>query len=161
MRFKTPRHVIRQGYHAFDWLDSDLFLPTLWEHFPELVLGNYLVNTSFDSGSLTISPRQREQGWHTIGKSAHSPRIERLDQIPHDQFDEWLVFNHPVQVQKFETFVNYYGFTPIEPLEENAERFWEQVINLNPLHVIGENDLAYLVSRDDDLVGRVLESEVL
>ena len=155
MRFKTPRHVIRQGYHAFDWLDSDLFLPTLWEHFPELVLGNYLVNTSFDSGSLIISPRQREQGWHTIGKSAHSPRIERLDQIPHDQFDEWLVFDQPIQVLNFETFVNFYGFSPLDEDPEGFP-FWNQVSRWNPLHVIGENDNLYLVTRSESIAKRIL-----
>jgi hypothetical protein len=56
--------------------------------------------------------------------------------------------------------VNNCGFSPVEfGWEEKLERFWEQVISLNPLHVLGENDGMYLVSRDGDLIYRVLEAD--
>ncbi len=150
----------RDGFHALSWPDRpDLRIPNLWERCPELVLGRYLVNTSYDSGHLTLADEEREGGWRMIGQLAHSPAIRSADEIPHDQFDEWLVFDRPVVVEKFETFVNYTSFSPIEDDEEwnRCERdgFWSQVLRLNPIHVIGENDAAYVVSRDRDLISRL------
>jgi len=63
----------------------------LWRDFPEIVIGKYLVNTSYDSGFLTLSPEEEIIGWRRIGTLAHSPKIESVDQIPHDTFDEWLL----------------------------------------------------------------------
>ena len=157
MVLKTARHITRNGYNAFDWINrSELFLlPTLWQQFPVLVLGKYLVNTSFDSGFLTLSPAEREEGWHMVGNLAHSPRIERLDQIPHDQFDEWLAFDDPTRVDNFETLVNHYGFTPVD-WDWDQQRWWDQLSRLNPLHVLGENDNLYLVTRDESIVQQIL-----
>ena len=155
MPLHLPRHIIRNGYHAFDWPNrSELSLSTLWQQIPELILGEYLVNTSFDSGFLTLSPSQLEADWYTVGNFAHSPRIERLDQIPHDQFDEWLVFDCPTQVDSFETLVNYYRFTPVD-WDWDEDRWWNQLSRLNPLHLLGENDNLYFVTRDEGIVQRI------
>lgn len=153
----TPRHIERDGYQVLDWLDdANLSIDDLWLQFPDLVVGKYLVNTSYDSGFLTLSPSELEMGWRMVGKFAHSPLICRPDQIPHDQFDEWLIFDEPTQVEEFETMVNYTGFTPIDfGWEEKLERFWEQVIRLKPLHEIGENYGVYLLSRDENLIRRI------
>src|ERR1700722_19605216 len=155
---KSARHIERDGYHAIDWPDRpDLFITTLWLQFPELVVGRYLVNTSFDSGSLTLSESEREDGWRMVGRLAHSPQIRSTDQIPHDHFDEWLVFDRPVEVQEFETMVNYGGFSPVAfDWDEKRERYWDQVLRLQPLHVIAENDGVYLMSRDKSLIARII-----
>jgi hypothetical protein len=156
------RHIERDGYHAIDWPERpDLFITHLWQRFPELVVGRYLVNTSFDSGFLTLSDEEREAGWRMVGRLAHTPLIGGTDQIPHDQYDEWLVFDHPAQVEEFETMVNYSNFSPVDfDWEEKRERFWEQVVRLHPLHVIGENHGLYLVSRNGELISRLLETEL-
>lgn len=155
---RRPRHITRDGYQAIDWRDGEgFFITDVWQRFPELVVGRYLVNTSYDSGSLTLLGSEREHGWRNVGRLAHSPQIHSIDEIPHDQFDEWLVFGQPVQVEEFETMVNYYGFTPIDfGWDEKRERFWQQVIRLQPLHVLAENDGVYLVSRDEDLIHKII-----
>ena len=155
------RHIVRNGYHAIDWSRrSDLLITDLWQRFPELVVGKYLVNTSFDSGSLTLSEPEKEAGWSMVERLAHSPQIRSTAQIPHDQYDEWLVFDHPVQVKEFETMVNYGGFSPVAfDWEEKRERYWDQVLQLQPLNVIAENDGVYLLSRDENLITRILEAE--
>jgi hypothetical protein len=158
---KRPRHIERDGYHALDWRDDpELVISELWEQFPELVVGKYLVNTSFDSGFLTLSDSEREDGWRMVGRLAHSPQVRRADEIPHDQYDEWLVFDRQVQVEGFETMVNYGGFTPIDfGWDEKLEGFWEQVIRLSPLHVLAENDGVYLLTKDAALAGRIKNAE--
>ena len=159
---KGARHIVREGYHVIDWPDiRRRFIPNLWLRFPELAVGMYLVNTSFDSGFLTLTDSERKDGWRKIGKLAHSPKISSINQIRHDQYDEWLVFDQPTQVNGFETMVNYGGFSPIDfTWEEKLERFWEQVLRLQPLHVVAENDGAYLISRDKSLIERILESDI-
>ena len=157
-------HSEREGYHTIDWSDrrgpSVTAITDLWRKFPELVVGRYLVNTSYDSGFVTLSDLQLAEGWRMVGQLAHSPQIRSADQIPHDQFDEWLVFDQPTEVSEFETMVNWPDFSPIEfGWEEKRDQFWEQVARLHPLHVIAENWKVYLVSRDGGLIKRILESE--
>ena len=156
-----PRHIQRDGYHALDWQDdSKLFIDDLWRRFPELVIGHYLVNTSYDSGSLTLGDVERHDGWHMVGRLAHSPKIRNTGQIPHDQFDEWLVFDKPIQVHQFDTMVNYGDFTPIDySWDEKREWFWKQIVGLQPLHVIGENYGAYLLSKDSTLISKIVSAE--
>src|SRR5690349_16825057 len=62
-----PRHFERDGYHALYWRD-DSDLTDLWGEFPEIVVGHYLVNTSYDSGFLKLSDSERQFGWHMVGR---------------------------------------------------------------------------------------------
>ncbi len=155
------RYHQRGDYHALDWPERpDMFLSDLWTTYPEIILGRYLVNTSFDSGCLTLSNTEIEDGWTMHGRFAHTPRIKSLDKIPHDQFDEWLVFEEPVEVSAFETMVNYCSFSPIDfDWQEKLEEFWAQVHQIRPLHIIGENDRVFFVSRDAMLIQRIQEAE--
>lgn len=160
------RHIERDGYHILDWPDQHrLKIRDLWKRFPEIVVGRYLVNTSFDSGLLPLSILEREVGWRMFGQLVHSPKICSVDQIPYDQYDEWLIFDHPVQVDRFETLVNYGGFSPIEfekwgsfEYELKWEHYWDQIIQLQPLHVIAENEGAYIVSRDECLIRKIIDA---
>jgi len=147
---KKMRHAERDGYHLLDWPPgAGLTIDRLWYKSPQLVVGRYLVNTSYDSGVLTLSEEMKKMGWRMVEDLAHSPRIEDPAQIPHDQFDEWLVFEEPQTVPAFETTVNYGGFTPIDfEWEEKRARYWAQILCLRPLHVLAENDGFYVVTRD-------------
>jgi hypothetical protein len=140
-----------------DWREEPgFFITHIWRQFPDLVLGKYLVNTSYDSGFLTLSPSELEAGWRMVGRLAHSPQIRTPDQIPHDQYDEWLIFDKPTQVEEFETLVNYCGFTPVDfGWDDKLERYWEQFMRLKPLHAIGENDGVYLISREENLIRKI------
>lgn len=159
---RSVRHIERGGYHAIDWLDdAGLTIADLWQRFPELVVGRYLVNTSFDSGPLTLSDAEREEGWRMIGQLAHSPAIRSIKQIPHDQYDEWLVFKYPTQVTAVETMVNFGGFSPVDfDWEEKREWFWTQVVRLSPLHVIAENLNIYLTLRAQEGFPATYSSEI-
>ena len=148
------RHVQKDGYHLLEWPERpDLTLPVLWRAVPELVLGRHLVCTSFDSGSLALGPQEVAAGWRMVGSLAHSPPITALDQVPHDQFYEWLAFDGPVEVSAFDTMVNYTGFTPPDfGWQEKREHYWRQVLLWQPRHIIAENDHAYVVTKDEAVV---------
>jgi hypothetical protein len=151
----------RNGFRVLSWpKDIDVGIPDLWRAFPELVVGRFLVNTSLDSGRYRPTAAELAQGWQVVGDLAHSPKISALEQIPRDQFDEWLVFDQPVQISAFETMVNYCDFLPLDfDWEEKRERFWQQVTNLQPMHVIGENYGTYLVTRDRNLAEKIIGAE--
>ncbi|MCX6951701.1 MAG: hypothetical protein NTV51_05905 [Verrucomicrobia bacterium] len=154
------RHAERDGYRLFDWQPREgVTIRQLWQSCPELVVGRYLVNASYDSGSLTLSDVQKDGGWRMIKDFAHSARIEDPAEIPHDQFDEWLIFDAPTVVSDFETMVNQGGFTPLDfDWEEKRAAYWSQILALRPLHVLGENDGAYVVTRDPAIVGHLLHT---
>ena len=151
------RHIERDGYHVLDWAGADSpCIPDLCAAAPELALGRFLVNTSFDSGFLTLTPEEVSAGWRIIGRLAHSPRLSAVSQLPHDQFDEWLAFDAPVEMSDFETMVNYPNFTPIDfDWIEKRELFWQQILRWRPSQVFAENDGAYVLTRDDDVARRL------
>lgn len=146
----------REDFTAFVWDDERAFLSTFMHRFPESVVDRYLVNTSFDSGCLTLSDEERQEGWSQVGALTHSPRIRSLDQVPHDCYDEWLVFEEPVSLGRIPAMVNYSGFSPIDfSWAEELEKFWENVLRLRPVHVLGEGDLLYCVTRDVELARKL------
>ncbi len=86
------RHVQRDGYHLLDWpVETELSIPALLRKAPEMAIGRYVVNTSFDSGQLHISPEEAATGWRMVGDLAHSPKITDIQQLPNDTYDEWLI----------------------------------------------------------------------
>lgn len=153
------RHIERDGYHALDWPERHhLEIPEVWRAVPELVIGRFLVNTSFDSGSLTLTSEQASAGWKMVGRLAHSPKITTLSEIPHDQFDEWLVFDSLTEVSEFDTMVNYLSFTPIDfDWLEKRENYWRQIIRYRPRHVLAENERVYVIT-SDEAIARKLRS---
>src|SRR5687767_10888356 len=92
-------------YYWVEWRGA--FLSELLARIPDIVLGRYLVNTSFDSGSLWPSEEEKKQGWRSVGALTYSPCIADVRSIPHDQFDEWLVFPEPTELQSWEAVINY------------------------------------------------------
>lgn len=154
------RHADRDSYHLFDWRPrGTMTIRQPWQSCPALVVGRHLVNTSYDSGFVTLTDAQKTKGWHMVEAFAHSPRIEDPAEIPHDQFDEWLIFDAPTVVSNFETMVNYGGFTPLDfDREEKRALYWSQILNLRPLHVLGENDGVYVVTRDPKIVERLVDT---
>lgn len=155
------RHTVRNGYQILDWADSSkLTIFRLWQLFPELVIGKHLVNTSFDSGFLTLSETERRKDWRMVGNLAHTSPVEDIDEIPFGHFDEWLIFSRPANVSSFNTLVNYLQFTPVDfEWTEKIEEFWSQVDLLEPLNVIGQNYRVYLATKDEELAQRILKTD--
>lgn len=157
------RHIQRDGFHVFDWPDrKDLPILDICDEVPEIVEKHYLVNTSFDSGFLTLNEDQKSKGWFMVGRLAHSPLIETVDDIPHDQFNEWLVFDRPTRVAQFETLVNFIGFSPVDfDWKEKLQNFWLQIGYFRPLSIIAENYTPYVVTRDPVVISKLVSHPVL
>ena len=141
------------NYFWVEWQDD--FLGDLLSAFPQLVLGKHLVNTSFDSGSLTLAPEEIEQGWRKHNKLALSPPIADISQIPKDHYDEWYVFASPTTFEDYKVFVNYGGFSLHDFPAEFQERFWQQLEHLAPESFLAEGEHLICVTKNESLYNQV------
>jgi hypothetical protein len=143
----------RGNYFWVEWRDD--FLGDLLSAFPQIVLGKYLVNTSFDSGSLSLVQEEIEQGWRKHKELTLSPPIKEVSLIPKDQYDEWYVFSSPTTFENYEVFVNYGGFSLQDFLVEIQERFWQQLERLAPESFLSEGEHLICVTRNESLFNQV------
>jgi hypothetical protein len=62
---------------------------------PQIVLARYLAVTSFDGSSLVPNEDEVIAGRESRGGIAYSPKIESVEKLPHDLYDEWYLFESP------------------------------------------------------------------
>lgn len=142
---------MKSGRHNdYFWIEWDsAFLWPLLQGVPEIVLGRFLVNTSFDSGSLALSDDERRQGWHSAGALTCSPRISSLAAMPRGAgYDEWLVFSEPAKIHTWKPFVNYAGMSLNDP--EWAflqDELWAQMDSVRPESYLAEGDRLLFATR--------------
>jgi hypothetical protein len=155
----------RQGY---DWLFSEATLYDLLQVCPDVVLGKYVAVTSFDSGSLSLSQEEQAAGWRAHNGIAYSPKIECLEMLPRDQYDEWYVFTNPVdlgelvpadrnifecQIQpgQVHAFVNYGGFVLHPDYAALTQLLWQQLGWIQPESYIADGEFLSFVSKQKQL----------
>src|SRR5207249_1126187 len=132
-------------------------LGALLEDYPQLVEGRYVVIASIDSGSYVPSEADRTRGWRSVGTLAFSPKVQTWRDLPTDMYDEWYVFDDAIVVDAIDASVNFQGFSPIDyEWTEKLDRFWEQVLKLRPLHVLGDGEFLYFVTRDANLFSEII-----
>jgi hypothetical protein len=154
------------------WLTStDDDLDYLLTSCPQVVLGRYLAVTSFDRGSLVPNEDEVIAGWQSRAGIAYSPKIESVEKLPHDLYDEWYVFKSPrdlgnlFQGNVFETsmregqvaaFVNFGGFSLHSPeMKDLAALFWMQLELIQPECFIADGSLLNFVTSDEQLFATV------
>jgi hypothetical protein len=144
------------NYYWIEWQDGNKFLKNLLSDFPQLVLGKYLVNTSFASGSLTLPPEEISQGWFAREKFTFSPQITNVDSIFGYGYDEWYVFDSPKTFDNCEVFINYWQFSldDAEP-EEIQNSFWKQLERLNPESYLANGDNLICATRNENLFNQI------
>lgn len=126
------------GYWVIEW--SDHFDPDLWDfvpHFPEIVLGHRVAITSFDSRPLEPTQDEYATGWSKQESVAISPTVQDAEELPTAGFDEWYVYETDVPDTPTQSFVNQFGFAPLNEQSPETQKFWTQVVKCQPLHVIG------------------------
>lgn len=155
----------RGGYF---WLTSgDHELNDLLMCCPQIVVGKYLAVTSFDSGSLALNEDEVAAGWESRGGIAYSPKIESIEHLPHDIFDEWYLFGSPrnlgnlfqgnvfetsIQADQVAAFVNFGGFSLHSPeMKALADWFWLQLELIQPESFIAGGSLLNFVTCDEQL----------
>jgi hypothetical protein len=89
-------------------------------------------------------------GWTQHGTLALSPRISAVSQLPSPGFDEWYVYDSHAGLSPHQNFVNRFQFSALATKDEFTEKFWKQVVELQPLHVLGAGlPSLFVVTRDE------------
>ncbi len=149
----------RGQYH---WLERTAgYLWDVLEISPQVVEGNFVSVTSYDSGPLRLSPEEVAQGWYKHGDLAVSPLVTKADLVPNDLYDEWYIFGTPTEFSGYEVFVNYSGFSLHTGNSEAIalqERFWQQLERISPSSYLAEGDNLIWVTLDTVLFKQVVQA---
>jgi hypothetical protein len=170
--------VLHTGKHGqYWWLVSEHQVRSLVDLVVQFHSRLRLCVTSFDSAPLRPTDEEVAEGWSTQGDVAISPPIINGMWIPHEQYDEWYLFDSPnLEHEKIEVFVGFGRFTLAAPAEvydtfdptwERSgldwivpiqERFWLQLERLKPESyvAIGWHDI--LASRNEEFIRCVREA---
>jgi hypothetical protein len=157
----------------YEWLVTDQQFDLLKIR-PDVVLGKYVAITSIDSGQLVPNDREMAEGWESRHKIAYSPKVQNVESLPRDGWDEWYIFDKPVDLGAshlaeniFEVpqeqghvtvFVNY-GFALHPPERANlANLFWTQIARMRPESYVADNDYLTFVSVNKALFAGVLDA---
>lgn len=158
---------------SFFWLTTTEYeLHDLITSCPEVVLNKYIAVTSFHSGSLVPDEAETIAGWQSRRGIAYSPKVESVDKLPHDVYDEWYVFSthrdlgHLYKGNIFETsmkagqvaaFVNYGpGFSLKNPKAKDlTDLFWLQLELIRPEAFISDGDILNFVTCDEQVFAAV------
>jgi len=133
---------------------------------PQVVLDKYLAITSLDSGPVALSEEELNLGWESRNCIAYSKKIQSIEKLPHEWYDEWYVFNTPTDMGKLwegnvfdvplqrgavATFVNFGDFCLQDPdpaRQVLADLFWTQLEAVRPESYIADGDFLNFVSCD-------------
>lgn len=146
--------MIYTGRHGdYAWIashDQRSHVASLLRTCPKVTLGKFVAITAFDSGPLEPSARERKAGWSFDGRVMLSPRITAGIEIPHGQFDEWLIFSRKVkQLPELEVFINCGGFSfADERDEEQCGRLWAQLERVGAESYLAEGDNFLFATKD-------------
>jgi hypothetical protein len=167
------RQVVTIGWSRINSLISCEF--DLLRLCPQIVLGKYVAITSIDSGAFKPTEKEVAVGWQSRGKIAYSPQVQRVEEIPSAGWDEWYIFDKPLDLGTshlaeniFEApqeqghvsdFVNYgFALHPPERAEKLALLFWPQIDRIRPESYVADNDYLTFGSANKDVFTNVLNA---
>jgi len=149
----------RGAYRWIVW--NSQFLGELVSAVPQIAVGKFVIITSFDSGPFVPSEEMTKRGWVLKSGLAYSPQIARVEDLPHDRYDEWYIYPFRKEIDPPEIFINYGAFrlryyaADIE-LHGLLERFWLQMERLQPESYLAEGDSLIFATRDAGLYEQAL-----
>ena len=136
----------------YRWLEFNESHLNFVEEIIKSQAGAILYITSFDSGPIFPSEKEKNEGWFSQDQIMVSPKLKIGIEIPYDNYDEWYFFDKLIEFpSEQEVFVNYFGFSLV-PVDEQLKdfdptwehdaldwlrpiqkRFWNQIVTLEPL----------------------------
>ena len=176
MSDKISPVLIAKGQHGeYQWFTTEFEVDGLARLCPKIVQGKYLVVTSFDSGSLSLSDQEKANGWQSRNGIAYSPRIEAIEGLPRtDGWDEWNVLEAPTDLGalchanpfdprpgpgELHAYVNFNLVLHDSESDAVRDLFWEQMNWINPESFLAESSrhLSF-ATKNRDIFSVVLES---
>jgi hypothetical protein len=62
---------------------------------PEAVIGKYVDITSIDRSPFLPTDKEMAAAWESRGRIAYSPKVDGVESLPRDGWDEWYIFGRP------------------------------------------------------------------
>lgn len=151
------RTGFRSGYWVVGWADEfDPNMANLLPRFPEMVRGHRVAIASCDSGLFEPTQAEYAKGWVKGNEVAVSPIVVEASELPTPGFDEWYVYAGEAQKAHHRSFVNRWGFAPLDESNAVYQDFGDQVEKLQPLHVVGaDTPTMFFVTRDEAIFRKV------
>ena len=163
--------MLTVGSHGpYEWLVTDENFDLL-QLCPEVVLGKYVAVTSIDSSEFVPTERETVAGWQSHGKIAYSPKIQQVDDLPREGWDEWYIFDEPADLGKsylqenvFEVpqgqghlsvFVNYCFALHQPDMHSLVTLFWQQMEWVRPESYVADSDYLNFVTMNKALFANV------
>jgi hypothetical protein len=138
---------------------------------PEIVLQKYVAITSIDSSEFVPTDEERAAGWQSRHGIGYGPKIEKVESLPRDGWDEWYIFDSPADLGTshlkeniFEVaqgpghvrvFVNYCFALDDPNMDRLASMFWEQMAWIHPESYIADNDCLNFATRNKALFASI------
>lgn len=178
---------IHESFHgSYHWLTStEAYSGTFLKLCPEAVLDRYVAVTSIDGGVLQLTDQRRAAGWQSRHGIACSPKINSIDEIPHQLdgpdgpgYDEFYVFENPCDLGercqgniftepfaprpgRTALFVSWSAFilhSPDPGIQALVDLFWPQLERLQPESYIADgSECLTFVSRRKEFIDRFHE----
>ncbi len=149
------RTGFRSGYWVVEWADGfDPNLADLVPRFPEMVRGHRVAIASCDSGPFEPTQAGYAKGWVKRNELALSPVVEAVPDLPTPGFDEWYVYAGEAPEEHHKSFVNQWGFAPLDEWNPETQDFWAQVEKFRPLHVVGAGTPTLFFATQDEAIFR-------
>jgi hypothetical protein len=152
--------MMRTGFHSdywvIEWADGyDQNLADIIFCYPEIVRGRRVAIASWDSGSYEPTQLEYAKGWRKKHEIAISPAVIKVEDLPMPGFDEWYVYSDDVPEDHHNSFVNQWGFAPLDESNPSTLEFWQQVDMLRPLHVVCAGTTMFFVTQDEALYRKI------
>ncbi|MES2508843.1 MAG: hypothetical protein V4625_02895 [Pseudomonadota bacterium] len=135
--------------------DFDPNLADLLDRFPEIVRGHRVAIASCDSGAFEPTQVEYAKGWIKAAKLAISPVVDVVSDLPMPGFDEWYVYSGEVPDAHHQTFINRWGFAPLDEVNPETKVFWMQVVQFRPLHVVGAGTTMFFATQDQEFFRKI------
>ena len=153
------RTGFRSGYWVVEWADEfDPNLANLLPRFPEIVCGYRVAIASCDSGPFEPTQAEYAKGWVKRNEVAVSPTVVEASELPTPGFDEWYVYVGDAPEAHHKSFVNRWGFAPLDESNPEFQDFWGQVERFQPLHVVGAGTPTMFFATRDEAIFRKVSS---
>lgn len=138
---------------------------------PEIALGKYVAITSIDSGALALNETDRATGWQSRDRIAYSPKVQTIDSLPREGWDEWYISEKPFDLGTshlgeniFEVphgpghisdFVNF-GFAFHRDEDHSLARlFWQQMEWIHPESYMSDNNFLSFATVNEPIFEKV------
>ncbi|AEA45066.1 hypothetical protein [Fluviicola taffensis] len=139
----------QNDYHWIEVLSGDKTINHFIQDFSQFIVDKHLAIICFDSGPFVRTDEEIQRGWYFKNDVAYFDKVNHQElEVPiYDNYDQWLLFDKPTEVNDMDTFVNHQGFS-LNPenllanpaIKLNSIDFWNSIESFKPSKFLLDGD---------------------